>query len=53
MLFKNDFNLRPDGLVGSLRGRGLSGVIIAAAREAEDGADAAQAVGGVAMDVTD
>ena len=53
MMFKKDFNLGADGLVGALsRGR-LGGVIVATARDAEGGTDAAQAVGGGVVDRPD
>jgi hypothetical protein len=53
MVFKNDFNLGADRVVGALGDGRVGGVIVAAARDAEDGADAAQAMGGGVMNRTD
>jgi hypothetical protein len=50
---ENGDNLRAEGLVGNLRRRGGSGMIIGAARQAEDGANAASGVAGGAVDVLD
>jgi len=52
MVFKNDFNLGADRVVGALGEGRARGVIVAAPWDAEDGADAAQAVGGGMVDGT-
>jgi hypothetical protein len=53
MVFENDFDLGAERLVGALGGSRVGGVIVAAARDAEDGADAAQAMGGGMVDGPD